>query len=65
MSQVHGLACNTLCGAALHWVTERGEKAPTKAVMEARARKQGWHAPDKLGRHLCPKCCRPDGRRKR
>lgn len=35
-----------------------------KATMQARARKEGWHAPDKLGRHWCPAHRRPDGRRK-
>lgn len=65
MSQLHGLSCNAGCGASITWATERGQKAPTKSVMEQEARRRGWHAPDKLGRHLCPEHRRPDGRRRR
>lgn len=65
MSQLHGIMCNaTGCVAKIVWLTERGDKAPTKSDMESHARKQGWHAPDKLGAHKCPAHRRPDGRRK-
>jgi hypothetical protein len=64
MSQVHGVQCNALCGASILWATERGEHAPTKAEMEKEARRRGWNAPDKLGRHWCPEHRRPDGRKK-
>jgi hypothetical protein len=62
--QLHGIACNRLCGQSITWATERGERAPTKDVMEKEARRRGWHAPDKIGRHWCPGCRRPDGRKK-
>ncbi len=64
MSQVHSIVCNALCGRTISWVTERGDRPPTKAAMEQEARNRGWQAPDRLGRHLCPQCRRPDGRRK-
>lgn len=60
--QAHGLYCNAGgCVAKLIWLTQRGEKAPTKAVMESHARKEGWHAPDRLGNHWCPAHRRQDG----
>ena len=61
MSQIHGIACNTLCGRTITWATERGDRAPTKAMMEQEARNRGWLAPDRLGRHFCPEH-RPTGR---
>jgi hypothetical protein len=62
MSTLHGLRCNG-CDQQLLFVRERGEKPPTKSVLEAFARSQGWNAPDKLGRHWCRQCRRPDGRK--
>jgi hypothetical protein len=64
MSQIHGIACNRLCGRTITWITERGEHAPTKADMEKEARSVGWNAPDKMGRHWCPEHRRPAGRKK-
>lgn len=61
MSTVHGIRCNG-CGTAILYARERGERVPMKSVMEQVARDVGWHAPDKLGRHWCPKCRRPDGK---
>lgn len=63
MSQLHGITCNALCGTSITWATERGEVAPTKAMMEREARKRGWNAPDKAGRHWCPEHRRSDGRK--
>lgn len=60
MSQLHGLSCNR-CSRKIIWSTERGDKAPTKAVMEQEARNLGWFAPDRVGRHFCPEH-RPNGR---
>lgn len=64
MSQLHGIACNALCGRTLSWATERGQRAPTKSEMEQEARNRGWHAPDRLGRHWCPEHRREDGKGK-
>lgn len=63
MSTIHGLACNG-CGATIMFTRERGGGHPTKATIEQVARDTGWNAPDKAGRHWCPQCRRPDGRRK-
>lgn len=63
MSTVHGLSCNS-CRALLIFTSERGIKAPTKAALERTARDRGWNAPDKMGRHWCPECRRPDGRKR-
>lgn len=62
--QIHGIACSALCGTKITWITERGDRAPTKAAMEQAARNQGWHAPDRLGHHWCPKHRRSDRKRK-
>lgn len=62
MSTVRGLACNG-CGALMSWVRQRGEGFPDKQTMERLARVSGWNAPDKIGKHWCPACRRPDGRR--
>lgn len=50
------LTCDGRCGAVMIWNVERGHHAPTKSGMEAAARKQGWHAPDRLGGHWCLNC---------
>lgn len=66
MSQMHGISCSASgCRRSSVWTTERGQKAPTKSVMEAYLRKLGWNAPDKLGNHWCPDHRRPDGRKRR
>lgn len=65
MSAIRGLACNGGCGRSITWSQERGGRFLYKTEMERVARSQGWHAPDKLGRHWCPECRRPDGRRKK
>lgn len=64
MSALRGIMCNALCGASITWAVERGDHAPMKSVMEKEARRRGWNAPDKAGRHWCPECRRPDGRKK-
>lgn len=64
MSTLHGLRCNG-CARQVVFVRERGEAAVTKSFLENFARKQGWNAPDRLGKHWCPDCRRPDGRRKK
>lgn len=64
VSTLHGLQCNG-CGCRILVSRERGEGHPTKAVLEQVARKEGWHAPDRLGKHWCSNCRRPDGRRDR
>lgn len=55
MSTVHGLSCNG-CGASITYTRERGERVPSKAVLEQVARDTGWNAPDRLGRHWCMNC---------
>lgn len=50
------LTCDGRCGAVIFWDVPRGDPAPTKSAMEHTARKRGWNAPDKLGRHWCPRC---------
>lgn len=64
MSALRGLACNAACGARLLWSQERGGRFLLKSEMEKEARHLGWNAPDKMGRHWCPRCRRPDGRTK-
>jgi len=64
MSAIRGLLCNGGCGRSITWARDRGERFLLKSEMEQEARRRGWQAPDKLGRHLCPQCRRPDGRRK-
>lgn len=65
MTSIRGLACETGCGASIIWAQTRKGNFMLKSEMEKEARRRGWHAPDKLGRHWCPKCRRPDGRRKK
>lgn len=55
MSTVHGLTCDG-CGELRVWQRARGDRVPTKSVMEQAARDQGWCAPDKIGRHFCLNC---------
>lgn len=49
------ITCDGRCGAVLIWNLERGDRV-TKTAMEQAARDQGWHAPDRLGRHWCLRC---------
>ena len=51
-----GLSCDGRCGTVIVWNLERGAPGLTKDSMEQHARNQGWHAPDKLGRHYCLNC---------
>lgn len=55
VSTLHGISCNG-CGCTISVTRERGETNPTKAILEQVARNNGWHAPDKIGRHWCPNC---------
>ncbi len=64
MSAIRGLLCSAGCGRSLTWAQERGGRFLLKSEMEREARRRGWNAPDKLGRHFCPACRRPDGRKK-
>ena len=57
MSILRTLKCDGGCGRELSW-----HGRPPQAVMEQQARNQGWHAPDKLGKHFCLACRRPEGR---
>jgi hypothetical protein len=50
------LACDGGCGREITWEVPRGGVSPTKSGMEHEARKRGWNAPDKLGRHWCQSC---------
>lgn len=61
MSALRGLVCDGGCGASITWARTRGGRFLLKSEMEKEARARGWHAPDKIGRHLCPGCRRWEG----
>lgn len=61
MSAVRGLRCDG-CGDTITWTQPRGGRFLLKSEQEQVARQRGWQAPDKLGRHLCWNCRRPEGR---
>jgi hypothetical protein len=64
MSALRGLICDGGCGRSITWSQSRGGRFLLKSEQEKEARRRGWNAPDKLGRHYCPSCRRPDGRKK-
>lgn len=57
MSMYRVMQCDGACGRRLTW-----SGRPTQAEMEQAARDQGWHAPDRLGRHWCLNCRSESGR---
>lgn len=57
MSLRRVMLCDGACGRQLTWLGR-----PTQAEMEQAARDQGWHAPDRLGRHWCLDCRSEAGR---
>jgi hypothetical protein len=66
MSELKGIRCNrTGCTEHVIWQFERGDSKLTKDHMEQLLRDHGWHAPDKLGRHWCPRHRGSDGRKNR
>lgn len=59
MSMHRVMKCDGVCGRQLTWKAVHGL---TLQDMEKEARRLGWHAPDKLGRHWCLSCRSESGR---
>lgn len=62
MSALRGLVCDGGCDRTMIWQQSVKGRFMSQTAQEKEARRQGWQAPDKLGRHLCWSCRRPEGR---